>query len=289
MHNFKRIWLLCLTFAATLYVSCDNQQEKQIVIAEVGKEKLTTKKMLDEIPTEIRGKLTNSDIREFVQRWVNSQVLYQEAKRQKLDERVDLKKEFEKVKIELMINRLIELSLEDEVQVTDKEIETFYDENKEDFVLNEDLVHAYHILVKTREEANAIRRRLRKGESFEEVSKEVMGDSTEPATWDLGYFSKDEVIPEISKVIFNMPSGALSLPIMSDYGYHIVKLIDKQKQGDYNKLENVQGEIKLKLEAIKKRERFQGFLSDLKNKTEIITNFQLLEKVNLNSIDKKEN
>jgi parvulin-like peptidyl-prolyl isomerase len=205
------------------------------------------------------------------------------------DERVDLKKEFKKVKMELMINRLIELSLEDDVQVTDEEVQAFYDDNKEDFVLNEDLVHAYHILAKTREEANAIRRRLRKGESFEDVSKDVRTDYADAAAWDLGYFSRDEVIPEISKVIFNMPSGALSLPIKSDYGYHIVKLIDKQKRGDYNKLENVQVEIKLKLEAIKKRERFQRFLSDLKNQTEIITNFQLLEKVNLKSTDQKEN
>jgi hypothetical protein len=96
VHNFKRIWLLCLTFGTILYVSCAKDQEKQLVIAEVGKEKLTMEKMLDEIPKEIRGKLTTSDIREFVQRWVNSQVLYQEAKRQKLTKELTSKKSLRK-------------------------------------------------------------------------------------------------------------------------------------------------------------------------------------------------
>ena len=284
MYFFK-FWLLCFTLNVFLWLYCDKHVEKQVVIASVGDQTLTLDKMFQEIPVEIRPKLTNSDIREFVQRWINSQVLYQEAKRQKLDERIDLKNEFKKAKNELMINKLIELYLEEEVTVTDEEIQAFYEENKEEFVLNQDLVHAYHILGSTRKEANNIRRRLRSGETFEVVSRDVKQALEDTMAWDLGYFSRDDVIREISKVVFSMPRGALSLPIKSDFGYHIVKLIDKQKKGEFNKLENVNEEINLKLMAGKKRARYQRFLLELKNQTDIVTNFELLDTVKINSID----
>lgn len=286
----KESWLIYFTLTVFLWIGCNNNtKEKQRVIAIVGDETLTLEGVLEEIPDEIKPNLSSMDIREYVQRWINSQVLYQEAKRRKLDERIDLKKEFAKVKRELMVNKLIELALEDEVEVTEEEIKSYYEENKESFILTDDQVHAYHILVNTKAEANNIRRRIRNGETFEAICKEVKHAKEDSAYWDLGYFTREEIIPEISKVIFKMPRGALSLPIKSDFGYHIVKLVDIQKKGDINKLENVKEEIRFKLEVLKKRQRFERFLLQMKTKTKVQTNYNLLEKVSIDSLIKKAN
>lgn len=274
---------LFLGFFILTCLGCNNlEKEEKQVLAKVGKETLTLEEVMAEIPKEIRSNLSSSDIREYVRRWINNQVLYQEARRQKLDERIDLQKEFEKLKKELLINKLIEVELDNEVTATDEEIQAYFDSNKDSFVLTEDVVHAYHILVKTQKEANAIRKRLRSGETFEALSKEVNSDSDINA-WDLGYFSRDEVIPQISKVVFNMPIGALSFPIKSDFGYHILRLVDKQNKGDIKKFETVVEEIRLKLEAQKKQERFHRFLLQMKSKTIIETNFTLLDSVTLDS------
>ncbi|MFQ5863747.1 MAG: peptidyl-prolyl cis-trans isomerase [bacterium] len=274
---------LFLGFFILTCLGCNNlEKEEKQVLAKVGKETLTLEEVMAEIPKEIRSNLSSSDIREYVRRWINNQVLYQEARRQKLDERIDLQKEFEKLKKELLINKLIEVELDNEVTATDEEIQAYFDSNKDSFVLTEDVVHAYHILVKTQKEANAIRKRLRSGETFEALSKEVNSDSDTNA-WDLGYFSRDEVIPQISKVVFNMPIGALSFPIKSDFGYHILRLVDKQNKGDIKKFETVVEEIRLKLEAQKKQERFHRFLLQMKSKTIIETNFTLLDSVTLDS------
>lgn len=284
MLSFKRLKKsLFLGFFILTCLGCNNlEKEEKQVLAKVGKETLTLEEVMAEIPKEIRSNLSSSDIREYVRRWINNQVLYQEARRQKLDERIDLQKEFEKLKKELLINKLIEVELDNEVTATDEEIQAYFDSNKDSFVLTEDVVHAYHILVKTQKEANAIRKRLRSGETFEALSKEVNSDSDTNA-WDLGYFSRDEVIPQISKVVFNMPIGALSFPIKSDFGYHILRLVDKQNKGDIKKFETVVEEIRLKLEAQKKQERFHRFLLQMKSKTIIETNFTLLDSVTLDS------
>lgn len=267
-----------------LFNSCDNNKKKQIVIASVGNEKLTLKEILEDIPVEIKKNLTTADVKEYVQKWINSQVLYQEAKRRNLDDDPNLKKEFKKVKRELLVDRLIELELKNDVSVTDEEIEKYYEEHKDDFILTEDQVHAYHILVKSRKEANNVRKKLRKGEDFENVAKEIYGDSVKKNEWDLGYFTRSEIIPEIANKVFDMPVGSISLPIKSEFGYHIIKVIDKQKKGTYNKLENVREEIKFKLEALKKRAQYQRLLIQVRNKTPVETYFDILNKVKLDSL-----
>ncbi|MFQ6112610.1 MAG: peptidyl-prolyl cis-trans isomerase [bacterium] len=285
MYLLKLSLFSCCGLILILWAGCDNVQkeQKKYVLAKVGKETLTLDEVMTEIPKEIRSTLSPSDIREYVRRWTNNEVLYQEARRRKLDERIDLKMEFEKLKREILINKLIEVELDNDVPVTEEEIKSYFESNKDSFVLTEDVVHAYHILVKTRKEANTIRKRLRSGETFEALSKEVNSNS-ETNDWDLGYFSRDEVIPEISKVVFNMPIGALSFPIKSDFGYHILKLVDKQNKGDTEKFETVIEEIRLKLEAQKKQERFHRFLLQMKSKTLIETNLRLLDQVNLDSL-----
>lgn len=284
MHLNSGVQWIVLGSFILVSASCDKPVKKQYVIASVGNETLSLQEIMENIPQEIKQDLSPSDIQEYVQRWINSQVLYQEAKHRKLDERMDLRKEFEKVKRELMVNKLIELSVKDDEVVGPEEIGTFYEQNKDSYILHEDLVHAYHILVPTYAEANKVRMRLRKGEAFQKVCEEVLGDSTEQQDWDLGYFSKDEIIPEVARVLFRMAPGALSLPIKSEFGYHIVKLIDIQKKGAVNPLENVQEEIKLKLGAQKRRQRYERFLFQMKSKTKIQTNFHVLDTVNLDSL-----
>lgn len=277
--------IFCIGLFVVAWTSCNKpkSQEKNI-LAIVGNETLSLDEIMEEIPKEIRSNLTSLDIREYVQRWINNQVLYQEARRRKLDDRMDVKKEFEKLKREILINKLIEVVLANDVSVTDKEIQSYFNNNKESFILTDDVVHAYHILIKTQKEANTIRKRLRSGETFETLSIELNDDLAGNIDWDLGYFSRDEVIPEISKVVFTMPVGALSFPIKSDFGYHIIKLVDKQNKGDLKRFETVKEEIRLKLESQIKQQRFQRFLLQMKSKTIIQTNFKLLGSVNLDSL-----
>lgn len=263
---------------------CDKSEDRGPVVATVGEESLTLQELLEEIPDHIRANLTSVEIREFILRWINKQVLYQEALERELDEDADVRKELQKVKKELMINKLMELTVDNDVSVSDDEIEAYYEANKDRFVLEEDIAHAYHIVVETQSQANEVRRRLNQGENFEDIFTDVKSDSVNDEHWDLGWFRRDDVIPEIANVVFKMAVGSHSYPFKSDFGYHIVKLIERQKEGEVRHLDAVNEEIRHILEARKLQDRQRRFTMQMKSKFKIETNFQLLESAEMDSI-----
>ncbi|RMF68752.1 MAG: hypothetical protein D6743_02950 [Calditrichaeota bacterium] len=263
---------------------CKKPEQRKDVVAVVGDDYLTLGALIEGIPSQIYPNLSPMELREFALMWIDNQVLYQEARQRKLDDRPDFKRELAKVKQELLIDKLIDEALGSEVEVSDEEVKNYYEANKESYKLTDDVVRANHILVGNKEEANEIRRRLRRGEAFADVARAVSGDSTDADNWDLGYFTRDEIIPELAKVVFNMPVGASSYPIKTEFGYHIVQVVDKQKKGEVRRFDAVKEEIKLKLKAKKRQDRKQRFLLQLKSRYKIHTNFQLLDSTAVDSL-----
>ncbi|MBE0695209.1 MAG: peptidylprolyl isomerase [Aquamicrobium sp.] len=93
-------------------------------------------------------------------------------------------------------------------------------------------VKARHILVKTKEEAEAIIKRLDAGESFEDIAKEVSTDPGSGANGgDLGWFGPGQMVPEFEQAAFALEVGAHSKePVQSQFGWHIIKVEDKRQQ-----------------------------------------------------------
>jgi peptidyl-prolyl cis-trans isomerase C len=113
---------------------------------------------------------------------------------------------------------------------TPEALQKAYDEAKAkpDFKLEE--VKARHILVETPEAAQAIIARLEKGESFDAIAKEASKDpGSAQQGGDLGWFSRDKMVPEFSAAAFTMEPGSYSKePIKSQFGYHIIQVEDKR-------------------------------------------------------------
>jgi peptidyl-prolyl cis-trans isomerase C len=93
-------------------------------------------------------------------------------------------------------------------------------------------VKARHILVKTKEEAEAIIKRLDAGESFETIAKEVSTDPGSGANGgDLGWFGPGQMVPEFEQAAFALEVGAHSKePVQSQFGFHVIKVEDKRAQ-----------------------------------------------------------
>ena len=91
-------------------------------------------------------------------------------------------------------------------------------------------VHAAHILVETEEEARAVRERVTTGgEDFNTVASEV---STEPAAkesgGDLGFFGPGQMVAPFEEAAFALKDGEISQPVQTDFGWHIIKLIERR-------------------------------------------------------------
>jgi parvulin-like peptidyl-prolyl isomerase len=89
-------------------------------------------------------------------------------------------------------------------------------------------VHAAHILVATDQEIAVARARIvGDGEPFEVVAAEVSLDSNAFKGGDLGWFTEETMVAEFSEVAFSTPVGEVSLPVQTQFGWHIIKVYDK--------------------------------------------------------------
>jgi len=90
-------------------------------------------------------------------------------------------------------------------------------------------VNASHILVSTQEEALKIRKEIENGASFEEMAaKYSLCPSGKSNGGNLGFFSKGVMVPEFERAAFLLPVGSVSQPVRTQFGYHLIKVIDRR-------------------------------------------------------------
>ena len=90
-------------------------------------------------------------------------------------------------------------------------------------------LHARHILVPTEDEAKAALARVKKGEDFAKVADEVSKDPGSQGG-DLGWFTKDKMVPEFAAAAFKMEAGQISDPVKSEFGWHVIKVEGKREK-----------------------------------------------------------
>jgi peptidyl-prolyl cis-trans isomerase C len=111
--------------------------------------------------------------------------------------------------------------------VTDEAMHKVYDDATKQMQPEEE-VHARHILVPTEDEAKAIEDQLKKGADFAALAKEKSKDPGAADGGDLGYFTKDQMVPEFAEVAFKLDKGQISDPVHTQFGWHIIKVEDKR-------------------------------------------------------------
>lgn len=133
--------------------------------------------------------------------------------------------------------------LEPGIKITDVEMKTYFEENKASFDKQEQ-VKASHILVNEETTANEIKDKLATGEDFSELAKEFSTDTgTKDNGGDLGFFAKGDMVPEFEEIAFSLDVNEISAPVKTDYGYHIIKVVEK-KEAEEPKYEDYKEEIK---------------------------------------------
>lgn len=158
--------------------------------------------------------------------------------------------------------------LEPQTEVTDEQISTYYEENKASFATPEQ-VKASHILVETKEEADAIKKELDGGADFATLAKEKSTDTASAANGgDLGFFGEADMVEPFSKAAFSMEINEISDPVKSDYGYHIIMKTD-HKEATNPTLEDKKEEIRTILVDQQIGELSSTWMTDLRSNAEI--------------------
>src|SRR5699024_681220 len=107
-------------------------------------------------------------------------------------------------------------------------------------------VKARHILVEDEETADDIKKQLDEGGDFAELAKEYSTDEgTAEEGGEVGFFSVGSMVPEFEDAAFTMEKGDISDPVQSDYGFHIIEVLDtKETEEDIGSFEDNEDDIR---------------------------------------------
>jgi peptidyl-prolyl cis-trans isomerase C len=239
---------------------------------------------------------------------INIEVLYQKGKKltvkdleQKVDEKVGQTRkqfpsqaDFEKAlkganitenklkdlaRRNIVIDNLMQKEVFSKITVTEADAKKFYDDNPDKFKMPE-RTQASHILIsadqkatpedkkKAKEKAEAIRKRVAKGEDFAAVAKAESNCPSAAKGGDLGYFGKGQMVPEFEKAAAALKLGELSDVVESPFGYHIIKVMDR-KPADTVKFAEVKDKIEDYLKGQKAQKPMSDYVEKIKKEAKV--------------------
>ena len=175
---------------------------------------------------------------------------------------IDLEEWKEKLRRQLLIKKIIAKVPEKPTPITFHEIKTYYDSHRQEFKHSQ-MVKFRQIVTKTRKEAKKIRNRLTKGEDFEELAGNYSITSEAKNGGEVGWISKGELEETMEKAVFSLPTGKISYPKKTPYGYHIFEVLQKRPEGFKSLSEAMKG-IEVRLAQQKKESIYKEWLKKLR-------------------------
>lgn len=125
------------------------------------------------------------------------------------------------------------------IQVSDDTLRAYYNAHIDDYKV-QNRVHVEHILFKTvgktdaeiaeiRQKAQEILKQAKRGANFEDLAKNYSEDEgTKPKGGDLGWIVEGQTVPEFQQAAFSLPKGSISDLVKTQYGFHIIKVLDRE-------------------------------------------------------------
>src|SRR5579872_4539895 len=170
---------------------------------------------------------------------IDMKIVAKAAEDREVENNEDFKKRLAFTRNRLLMDSL--LAAEGKAATTDEAMKKVYEDASKQ-IAGEQEVHARHILVPTEEEAKAVVEELKKGADFAELAKKKSKDPGASDGGDLGFFTKDQMVPEFSAAAFSLEPGKISDPVKTQFGWHIIKVEEKRnrKPPDF---EQVKGQI----------------------------------------------
>ena len=214
---------------------------------------------------------------QVLQQLVGKELIFEEAKKSGILNSAEYKKEYNKLvnrmKKELAI-QVWQKRLLDSIKIPDKELKAYYKKNIDEFKEKES-VHARHILVKTKKEAEKIIAQLKSlsgqklKDKFIALAKEKSTGPSAPRGGDLGYFTQGQMVPAFNDKVFSMKKGTVTLkPVKTQFGYHVIYLEDK-KPAMTKKFDEVKTFIEQRLKMEKFKKVFKEKMDELQKKATI--------------------
>ncbi len=255
---------------AILIAGCSRHQESGRLLAATNDSRL----YMGEVATRVD---TNSAyaVRNYVTQWVSRQLLYDEAKKEGLDDNAGFRENVADYSLELAVTSLLNKKVYGvPIEVTDADISKYYDSHQNELRATDEMACVNLAALKKRSTAVSLRNALVSGSSWNEVFTDIStGDVAEIK--DSAYVTSSSVKPAIWNVIGSLEEHKVSFPIQLDSLNYVVQLVKKLNAGDLLPISYASNQIKEKLTIDRRRFLYNALLDSLRAEG----NFQIDPKV----------
>ncbi len=255
------------------------------VLAKVGTKTITQADLEAKVamlPPQFRARYeTPEGKQKLLDQTIKFSLLSQEARSKGIHKKDDVAKKIEEITSNIIIQELTKSEISDKVTVDDAAIKKYYNENKKAY-LKPEKVKANLIFFQAKQEASSADKKvakekaektlkkLKKGEDFEKLAKELSDDKrTKRRGGSTGFFSKGKRIKtygeQFEQKVFAMKVGDLSDVFEGKDGYYIIKIADKKAEKQQS-LDEVRARIERKMKQEKQKEAYDTYVEGLKKK-----------------------
>ena len=245
---------------------------KKLIENEIGRALLLQKG--NEINAHVSDEALDRKLRKVKSSFKSDSIFEHELKNRKLT----LDQYKKELKIDLLMQQVIDQEIEPKIKISEKDIQSFYEKNKEKFYMDKK-ARASVILVKAKrgntkseksaqEKIESILEKIKNGSTFNEMATKYSQDSLAPKGGDLGYFTKNQIFGAFSSRAFDMKVNEVSSVFKTGLGFHILKLTDLI-EGKIMSLDRAKTRIEKILRKNKIGNATRNYVETLKQKSNI--------------------
>jgi len=245
---------------------------KKLIENEIGRALLLQKG--NEINAHVSDEALDRKLRKVKSSFKSDSIFEHELKNRKLT----LDQYKKELKIDLLMQQVIDQEIEPKIKISEKDIQSFYEKNKEKFYMDKK-ARASVILVKAKrgntkseksaqEKIESILEKIKNGSTFNEMATKYSQDSLAPKGGDLGYFTKNQIFGAFSSRAFDMKVNEVSSVFKTGLGFHILKLTDLI-EGKIMSLDRAKTRIEKILRKNKIGNATRNYVETLKQKSKI--------------------
>ncbi|HEX5078547.1 MAG TPA: peptidylprolyl isomerase, partial [Geminicoccaceae bacterium] len=163
----------------------------------------------------------------LLDRVIDFRLLADEAERQNVGDRPEVLAALAQARAAVLRDFFLQQAIED--GMTEEKLRARYEEKRAEEGFARDEVHARHILVPTEDEARTIIEELQGGADFGEVARQHSVGPSGPAGGDLGFISREQVVPEFADAAFALEAGETSQePVQTQFGWHVIGVLERR-------------------------------------------------------------
>jgi parvulin-like peptidyl-prolyl isomerase len=258
-------------------LSCQKKNADQPAIARVNKAVLVQQDFNDILPEGMTN-VSPAQKDEFVRRWINTELFYQEALKNGLNKDPKIAKQIRDLQKEILANQYIQKEIVEKLKVNDTEAREYFDTHQEEYQVE---IKLSQILAATDDQAQMLKASLDNGEDFARLAREKsMDPTTKERGGDLGIYLRrgsGQIPIDFEEKVFSLKKGGISDPIKLSDGFHIMKVIDRRAASQSVKFEDIRDDLIYGLTMLRQKNRFDQISDSLRQASKVESHPEMIK------------